>query len=165
VPGGAATSRALVGGLPGSLGRLRRRAGCTELALGACSWILSKVMARTTRRSGLFIALVGVGYLLGACGPSVIVLSSGQVRVTFKGEETCGFDNPYLIDARGCRKLDRNALMCKGFGVIDGVLFAGGCEAPAEAEVLETRGTMPVAPSRGDVPESTGDAKPGVQKP
>ena len=122
-------------------------------------------MARNTHRLGLFVALAGAGYLLGACGPSVIVLSSGQIRVTFKGEETCGFDNPHLVDARGCRKIDRNALMCKGFGVIDGVLFAGSCEAAAEAEVLDTRGTLPVAQDRGDEPESTGESKPGPQKP
>ena len=117
-------------------------------------------MARAPRPSGLWVALAGAGYLLGACGPGVIVLDSGRVRVTFTGEETCGFDNPYEMDARGCRKIDRNALMCKGFGVIDGVLFAGGCEAPAEVEVLETRGTMPVAPGGQDVPERAGDAKP-----
>jgi hypothetical protein len=124
-----------------------------------------RVMARTPRRSGPVVALAGAGYLLGACSPGVVVLSSGSVQVTFKGEETCGFENPYVVDARGCRKLDNNALMCKGFGVIDGVLFAGGCEAPAEVEVLETRGTMPLAPSRGDVPESAGESKPGPQKP
>lgn len=121
-------------------------------------------MARTLRRSGLWVALAGACYPLGACSPSVIVLDSGRVRVTFRGEETCGFDNPYEMDARGCRKIDRNALMCKGFGVIDGVLFAGGCEAPAEVEVLETRGTMPVAPGGQDAPEAAGGAKPS-QKP
>ncbi|HKO92673.1 MAG TPA: hypothetical protein VJU61_16070 [Polyangiaceae bacterium] len=95
----------------------------------------------------------------------MIVLNSGRVRVTFQGEETCGLENPYLVDARGCRKIDRNALMCKGFGVIDGVLFAGGCEAPAEAEVLETRGTLPVALHAWDATESTEPAEPGPQQP
>jgi hypothetical protein len=40
--------------------------------------------------------------------------------------------------------------MCKGFGVIDGVLFAGGCEAPAELELLETQGTLPLSPPRSE---------------
>ena len=122
-------------------------------------------MARTVSRSGRFFALAGAGYLLAACSSGVVVLSSGSVQVTFKGEETCGFDNPYVVDARGCRKLDNHALMCKGFGVIDGVLFAGGCEAPADAEVLETRGTMPVAPNRGQEPANTEDAKESRAKP
>jgi hypothetical protein len=86
------------------------------------------------------------GVLLFGCTPSAILLSQGRVRVTFTGEETCGFDNPYVADAKGCRLIDKKAVMCNGFGVIDGVLFAGGCEAPARYELQETRGTLPVAP-------------------
>ena len=93
------------------------------------------------RRVGL------VCLVLASCTPTPLILRSGTVRVSFKGEETCGFENPYTTDAKGCRLLDKRALMCRGFGVIDGVLFAGGCEAPAEARVMETRGTVPVAPT------------------
>ncbi|MEO8183329.1 MAG: hypothetical protein ABI895_31230 [Deltaproteobacteria bacterium] len=87
-------------------------------------------------------------FLFG-CSPSAVLLSQGSVRVTFTGEQTCGFDNPYVAQAKGCRWIDKKAVMCNGFGVIDGVLFAGGCEAPARYELLETRGTLPVAPDRG----------------
>lgn len=86
-----------------------------------------------------------------------MVLSRGSVAVTFKTDETCGFENPYVTDAKGCRVIDRKALMCKGFGVIDGVLFAGGCEAPAEARVLETRGSVPIAPAVIDEEEAAAD--------
>jgi hypothetical protein len=88
-----------------------------------------------------------LGLAIAGCSSAPVILSHGSVQVTFKTEETCGFDNPYVADAKGCRVIDRKALMCKGFGVIDGMLFAGGCEAPAQAEVLETRGTMPVVPA------------------
>lgn len=86
--------------------------------------------------------------LAGGCAPSAVTLHSGVVHVSFTTEETCGFSNPYTVDARGCRRLDEKAVMCKGFGVIDGVLFAGGCEAPAQVDVLETQGTMPRMPAR-----------------
>lgn len=90
--------------------------------------------------------LPGFLLLMASCSSTPVVLSHGSVRVDFKGDATCGFENPYVVDAKGCRVIDRGALMCKGFGVIDGVLFAGGCEAAAEAEILETNGTSPVAP-------------------
>lgn len=92
-----------------------------------------------------------------ACGSTPVVLSRGSVAVTFKTEETCGFENPYVADAKGCRVIDREALMCKGFGVIDGVLFAGGCEAPVEARVVETRGTVPIAPAVADAEGESAD--------
>jgi hypothetical protein len=98
--------------------------------------------------------------------PNAILLSQGSVRVTFTGEETCGLDNPYLADAKGCRLIDKKAVMCDGFGVIDGVLFAGSCEAPAQYELLETRGTLPVAPGRGEnegAPDSAGDDAAGSE--
>jgi hypothetical protein len=82
-----------------------------------------------------------------------VVLQSGRVRVNFAGPETCGFDNPHLADARGCRVIDDDALMCRGFGVIDDVLFAEGCEAPASVELIEVSGTAPVTlPANGDDP-------------
>lgn len=93
-----------------------------------------------------------------ACSSAPPVLSSGNVAVTFTADETCGFENPYFADAKGCRVIDREALMCKGFGVIDGVLFAGGCEAPAEARIMETRGTLPVAPAAVEADEAASDA-------
>jgi hypothetical protein len=83
---------------------------------------------------------------LASCAAAPKILSRGTIKVTFTGEETCGFENPYVADAKGCRVIDDRALMCRGFGVIDGILFAGGCEAPAEARVMETRGTLPLAP-------------------
>lgn len=97
-----------------------------------------------------------------ACGSGTVLLSSGSVRVTFTSDETCGFDNPYVADANGCRVIDRKALMCKGFGVIDGVLFADGCEAPAEARVVETRGTLPSVPAavEEEDPPAADDAAP-----
>jgi len=88
-----------------------------------------------------------VVWLYVGCAGNAVVLHQGSVRVTFTGTETCGFDNPYLADAEGCRLIDKKAVMCSGFGVIDGVLFAGGCEAPAQYELLETRGTSPVTPA------------------
>ncbi|MEY4546346.1 MAG: hypothetical protein RL685_2541 [Pseudomonadota bacterium] len=97
-------------------------------------------------RCGWRLALLG---LVGGCAASAVTLSSGVVHVSFITDETCGFSNPYTVDARGCRRLDEKAVMCKGFGVIDGVLFAGGCEAPADLDVLETQGTMPLSPPRG----------------
>lgn len=84
------------------------------------------------------------------CAPSPQTLSSGVVHVSFTTDETCGFSNPYTVEAQGCQRLDEKAVMCKGFGVIDGVLFAGGCEAPAALEVLETQGTMPLSPPRSE---------------
>lgn len=109
-----------------------------------------------------------------ACGSAPVVMSSGSIAVTFTTDETCGFDNPYVADAKGCRMIDRKALMCKGFGVIDGVLFAGGCEAPAEARVLETRGTLPIAPTvvdregeagTDDAPDDPDDDEPAPDEP
>lgn len=73
-----------------------------------------------------------------------MIATGGRFRVNFQGEETCGFDNPHVGNARGCRLIDEHALMCRGFGVIDGVLFAGGCEAPATVQMLEITGTVPV---------------------
>lgn len=96
-------------------------------------------------RCGGLLVLLG---LVGGCAASAVTLSSGVVHVSFTTDETCGFSNPYTVDARGCRRLDEKAVMCKGFGVIDGVLFAGGCEAPADLDVLETQGTMPLSPPR-----------------
>jgi hypothetical protein len=90
---------------------------------------------------------------LAGCGRAPVVLQGGSVRVIFAEAETCGFDNPYVVPARGCRVIDDNALMCKGFGVIDGVLFAGGCEARAEIQVIETQGTMPTPVSGSDPQE------------
>ena len=87
-----------------------------------------------------------VCWLGAGCAANTIVLSQGSVRVTFTGQETCGFANPYTAAAEGCRLIDKKAVMCNGFGVIDGVLFADGCEAPAQYELLETRGTSPVTP-------------------
>ena len=98
-------------------------------------------------------ALVVVVAVQG-CRTSPVVLSGGSVRVIFKGDETCGFDNPYVVAGKGCRVIDRGALLCRGFGVIDGVLFAGGCEAAAEAEVLETRGTLPVTSGEPGPPDA-----------
>lgn len=101
--------------------------------------------------------LPGLCWLLCGCTQTVVLLSQGSVRVTFTGEETCGFDNPYVSDASGCRLIDKKAVMCDGFGVIDGVLFAGGCEAPAQYELLETRATLPVVPGAGAAaPDSPG---------
>jgi hypothetical protein len=101
--------------------------------------------------------LPGLCWLLCGCTQTVVLLSQGSVRVTFTGEETCGFDNPYVSDASGCRLIDKKAVMCDGFGVIDGVLFAGGCEAPAQYELLETRATLPVVPGAGEAaPDSPG---------
>jgi len=102
--------------------------------------------------------LPGLFLLLFACSSAPVVLSQGRVRVDFKGDATCGFENPFVVDAKGCRVIDKGALMCKGFGVIDGVLFAGGCEAAAEAEILETSGTSPRAPVPvGSVPDEAGE--------
>lgn len=97
------------------------------------------------------VAWALLGWVSG-CAPSPATLSSGVVHVSFTTDETCGFSNPYTVEARGCRRLDQKAVMCKGFGIIDGVLFAGGCEAPAELEVLETQGTLPLSPPRGEPP-------------
>lgn len=102
-------------------------------------------------------SLSGVCALLFSCTPNTILLSQGSVRVSFTGEQTCGFDNPYVADAKGCRLIDKKAVMCNGFGVIDGVLFAGGCEAPAQYQLLETRGTLPVVPDRREQ-EGDGDS-------
>jgi hypothetical protein len=103
---------------------------------------------------------------LASCTSTPLILSSGTVRVSFKGEETCGFENPYTADAKGCRVIDTRALMCRGFGVIDGVLFAGGCEAPAEAQVMATRGTLPVAPTpAGAEPMETPADEPAPPEP
>jgi hypothetical protein len=107
--------------------------------------------------------LSGLCWLLFGCTSSAVLLSQGSVRVTFTGEQTCGFDNPYVADAKGCRLIDKKAVMCNGFGVIDGVLFAGSCEAPARYELQETRGTLPVVPGRGEeegAGDSTGDDSP-----
>jgi hypothetical protein len=102
--------------------------------------------------------LPGFLLLMAGCSSAPVVLSHGSVRVDFKGDATCGFENPYVVDAKGCRVIDKGALMCKGFGVIDGVLFAGGCEAAAEAEILETNGTSPLAPVPvGSVPDEARD--------
>lgn len=101
----------------------------------------------------LALALLAVSVLggaLGGCAPSAATLDSGFVHVNFTTDETCGFSNPYTVEARGCSRLDEKAVMCKGFGVIDGVLFAGGCEAPAQVELLETQGTMPLSPPRAE---------------
>lgn len=103
------------------------------------------------------MALPWLAAALAGCGSGPVVLSRGSVAVTFTTDETCGFENPYVTDAKGCHVIDRKALMCKGFGVIDGVLFAGGCEAPAEARVSETRGTLPIKPA---VEESEADQEP-----
>ena len=112
------------------------------------------------RRIGL------VCWVLASCTPAPLVLRSGTVKVSFKGEETCGFENPYTTEAKGCRIIDKRALMCRGFGVIDGVLFAGGCEAPAEARVMETRGTVPVAPtSAGAEPSEASTDEPAPAEP
>lgn len=111
-----------------------------------CVWCKTVVLSAVPIRCCLALALlVGSG-----CAPSPATLSSGVVHVSFTAEETCGFSNPYTVEAQGCRRLDEKAVMCKGFGVIDGVLFAGGCEAPAEIEVLETQGTMPLSPPRAE---------------
>jgi hypothetical protein len=110
-------------------------------------------VARLAPRSGqrgLIAAATWLTAAAVACGSTPVVLSRGSIAVTFKTEETCGFENPYVADAKGCRVIDRKALMCEGFGVIDGVLFAGGCEAPVEARVVETRGTVPSAPAAID---------------
>jgi hypothetical protein len=132
-------------------------------------------------RCGGLLALLG---LVGGCAASAVTLSSGVVHVSFTTDETCGFSNPYTVDARGCRRLDEKAVMCKGFGVIDGVLFAGGCEAPADLDVLETQGTMPLSPPRsapiaddaeaapatrdepeaGELPEASAEPVPKVEK-
>jgi hypothetical protein len=98
-----------------------------------------------------------VWMVLAGCTSAPKILSRGSVRVTFSGEETCGFENPYVADAKGCRVIDDRALMCRRFGVIDGMLFAGGCEAPAEARVMETRGTSPVAPPAVGAEETPAD--------
>jgi len=108
-------------------------------------------------RSGRRCSLAGLCWLLSGCTPNAVLLSQGSVRVDFTGEETCGLENPYVADAKGCRLIDKRALMCDGFGVIDGVLFAGACEAPARYELLETRGTLPVVPDRREE-ESTRDS-------
>ena len=99
------------------------------------------------RRAIAACAVSAACWLCAGCAANAIVLSQGSVQVTFTGAETCGFDNPYTAEAKGCRLIDKKALMCSGFGVIDGVLFAGGCEAPAQYELLETRGTSPVTPA------------------
>jgi hypothetical protein len=121
------------------------------------------VVAQIAQRS----ARPSVGWALWlvlGCAASAVVLASGKVQVTFKSAETCGFDNPHVADAKGCRLIDQKALMCNGFGVIDGVLFAGGCEAPAEVELLETRGTMPVAPGHAEEERNEERASPGEKK-
>lgn len=114
-------------------------------------------LAEPVRRGRLALALLGTlagAALVGAgCASSPAMLSSGVIHVTFTSDETCGFSNPYTVEANGCRRLDEKAVMCKGFGVIDGVLFAGGCEAPAALEVLETQGTMPLSPPRSEPAE------------
>ncbi|MEY2934081.1 MAG: hypothetical protein RL033_4830 [Pseudomonadota bacterium] len=111
-------------------------------------------------RCGGLSVLLG---LVGGCAASAVTLSSGVVHVSFTTDETCGFSNPYTVDARGCRRLDEKAVMCKGFGVIDGVLFAGGCEAPADLDVLETQGTMPLSPPRSAATTDEAEASPATR--
>lgn len=112
-----------------------------------CVWCRTVAFSAVALRCCLALALLGGA---SGCASSPATLSSGVVHVSFTTDETCGFSNPYTVEARGCRRLDAKAVMCKGFGIIDGVLFAGGCEAPAELEVLETQGTMPLSPPRGE---------------
>lgn len=141
----------------------RRLEGLVKIRARRQAWISWCVVTRLFPSSGRLWS-VGSPWLVAAvvaCGSSTLVLSRGSVSVTFTTDETCGFENPHVAEAKGCRVIDREALMCKGFGVIDGVLFAGGCEAPAEARVLETRGTLPIAPApleEDDAPAADGPA-------
>lgn len=93
-----------------------------------------------------FTALAG-GLLLASsasCRPAPVILRGGQVHVTIRGADTCGFDNPLVSDASGCRLIDESALLCGEFGVIDEVLFVEDCEVPAEFQVLDVSTTVPV---------------------
>jgi hypothetical protein len=55
--------------------------------------------------------------------------------------QTCDLDPSFDAPADGCRLIDEEAIMCGTFGVIDGVLFLDGCEAPARVLVLDKQGT------------------------
>ena len=126
-----------------------RRLGVRDRRQARISWCIMACLASRSGRRWLIVSSWLVGAAV-ACGSAPVVLSRGSIAVTFETDETCGFENPYVTDAVGCRLIDRKALMCKGFGVIDGVLFAGGCEAPAEVRITETRGTVPIAPAVAD---------------
>lgn len=110
-------------------------------------------------------ALAGLALAALACGGSApVVLSHGSIAVSFETEETCGFEDPFIADATGCRVIDRKALVCAEFGIIDGVLFAAGCEAPAKANILETRGTVPLAASAAGGPAAEPRAGESVRR-
>lgn len=83
----------------------------------------------------------GACLLCAACAGGPKILEKGTVVVSFSSEETCGLHNPYEADATGCQLIAQGAIVCDGFGVIDGMLFAGDCEAPATASLLEVQGT------------------------